>query len=147
MNLYWNIDNQQMLASLYGGTLPTVTMVLRDKFPVDLYLVTAQASVIEPYAVTTITAGHAVKFGAKLALSDTTYLAEQDTWTETGSGATTHYAAAIPLDGATLIAAMAGLSALDLLAEFTTQDADGKHYLSTKWALRVIPDVITGSEA
>lgn len=147
MNLFIDIANQKMIRSLSGGTVTGYTFVLRDALPVKLYLVAEQSNITAPYAVTAITAGHSVKFGAKLALTDTTYLVEQATWTETGSGSDTYYAASIPLDGAALIAAVSGLASLALHAEFTTQDGDGKHYSSTQFTLTIIPDVITGSEA
>ena len=147
MNLFWNINAQQLIPGLAGGGAVTLIIcVLRDALPVSLYLCNEQSNISTPYAVTAITSGHSVKFGAKAALTDLTYLSEQATWTPAGSGATQRYEAGIPLDGAALIAAMTGLSSLDLFAEFTTQDAAGHQYLSTKFTLRVIPDVITGSE-
>jgi hypothetical protein len=147
-NLYWAVDEQRLVPGIGGGeTVSTITSVLRDAMPVAIYLVTAQDSITAPYAVTSIGAGLSIKFGAKAALTDATYLSEQATWTETGSGSTLRYEASIPLDGAALIAAMTGLSSLTLFAEFTTQDGDGKHYDSTRFSLKIIPDVITGSEA
>lgn len=148
MNLYWDMQEQKLVTGLTDSRKITrLTFVLRDYIPVSLYLLEAQSNINEPYAVTSITAGHAIKFGAKEALTDATYLSEQATWTETGSGSDLYYAGSIPLDDAALIAALVGETSLDLYAEFTTQDGDGKHYLSTQFTLRVIPDVITGGEA
>ena len=123
------------------------TYVLRDSLPISLYLVQSQSNVTTPYAVTAITSGHSVKFGAKAALTDATYLVEQATWTSAGSGATQRYEASLPLNGAALITAMTGLTSKTLFAEFTTQDSNGKQYNSTQFSLIIIPDVITGSEA
>jgi len=148
MNIFWDIQGQQLIPGLNGGGAITLyTVVLRDVWPVSLYLCAEQSNINVPYAVSAITSGHAVKFGAKSALTATTYLSEQATWTSAGSGSTQRYEASIPLDGAALIAAMTGLMALDLIAEFTTRDADGNEYLSTQFNITVVPDVITGSES
>lgn len=146
MNLYWDIASQKLVAGLSGGSVTGYTFVLRDSLPVSLYLVAEQSNVTVPYAVTSITSGHSVKFGAKAALTDTTYLVEQATWVSAGSGSTQRYEASLPLNGASLIAAMSGLNSLALFAEFTTQDSDGKQYLSTRWTLTVVHDVIQGTE-
>jgi hypothetical protein len=147
MNIYWDISNQRFVKSLNSDVEVTgLSFVLRDAVPVSLYLVSEQSNIITPYTVTKITSGHSVKFGAKLALTDKTYLIEQDTWMPAGTGATQRYEASLPLNGAALISAMAGLNQLALFAEFTTQDYNGKQYLSTKLSLTVVPDVIQGTE-
>lgn len=148
MNLYWDLQDQKLVYGLTNSRkVERVTYVLRDFVPVSLYLLETQANVNQPYTVRAITSGHAIKFGAKAALTDETYLSELATWTETGSGQGLYYAGSIPLNSAALIAAMVGVLELDLIAELTTQDGDGKHYLSTQFTLRVKPDVITGGEA
>lgn len=147
MNIFWDTANQRLVKALTSkAEVAGFTFVLRDAMPITLYLVTEQSSILTPYAVAAIASGHSVKFGAKAALTDTTYLVEQATWTPAGSGSTQRYEASLPLDGAALIAAMAGLPSLALFAEFTTQDADGKQFLSTQFTLTIIPDVIQGTE-
>lgn len=147
MNVFWDIANQRLVRALTSkAAVAGYTCVLRDAVPVTLYLVAEQSNVTTPYAVTEIASGHSVKFGAKAALTDTAYLSEQATWTPSGSGATQCYLGSFPLNGASLVSAMAGLSALSLFAEFTTQDNDGKQYLSTQFSLKIIHDVIQGTE-
>ena len=146
MNLYWDTQNQKFLSSLAGGSVTALSFVLRDALPISLYLCHRQSSILTPYVVESITSGHSIKFGAKAALTDTSYLVEQDTWTPAGSGSTQRYEASLPLNGASLISAMTGLYSLALFAEFTTQDGYGKQYISSQFTLTIIPDVITGSE-
>jgi hypothetical protein len=151
MNIYWSHNEQKMIQSLNStATVSRYDFVLRDSLPVTLRVCNAQAVQNVPYIVTSIGAGKAIKFGAKALATyatDTSFLFSQATWTESGTGETTTYTANIPLNTSELIAAIGTSSYLDCKAEFTILDISGNtHELSTQFAMRIYPDVITGSE-
>jgi hypothetical protein len=144
MNIYWSTDEQKLVG---GFTNPTqkesFTFVLRDSLTIGLYLVAPQSTQGTPYVISSLTSGHHIEFGAKRYLTDSSYLISQTTWTEKSSG---YYEGTLPLNGASLIAAMSGQTSLTLYAEFTTIDGSGKNYLSTQFEITIIHDVITGAE-
>ena len=147
LTLYWSYTEQKLVKALTSKVAVTsIAAVLRDVMPVDLYLVTPQAVQATPYVageIADIGEGLHIEFGAKAALTDTTYLCRQQTWTETGS---TYYAGNFPLDGAALGMAMSGITSKTLYAELTIVDGAGKNYLSTQFNLVISHDVIQGTE-
>lgn len=152
MNLYWDLQNQKMIASLNSAASSAVTrydFVLRDTLPVVLRVCNAQSVMNVPYVVTAIDSGKSIKFGAKALATYTTdagFLFSQSTWTEAGSGENTTYSANITLNTSELIAAMGSNPYLDCKAEFTILNASNENELSTQFTIRILADVITGSE-
>lgn len=147
LTLYWSYTEQKLVKALTSKVAVTsIAAVLRDVQPVTIYLVTPQSSQATPYVageIADIGAGLHIEYGAKGALTDATYLSQQQTWTETGS---TYYVGDFPLDGASLISAMSGITSKTLYAEFTIVDGAGKNYLSTQFNLVISHDVIQGTE-
>ena len=147
MNIYWDIQGQTIVPSLNSrGTVPQYDFYLRDTLQVNLYLVTSQAVVNQPWAVTALAAGEEIDFGAKAAVTDTDFLFSQATWTSTGTGVTQRYVAEISLNTAELIAAMGELSSLDVIAEWTIRNTSNEEMNTTQVTFRILPDIITGSE-
>jgi hypothetical protein len=148
LNLYWDTQNQRLVSSLYSTAAVTgYTFVLRDLIPVSLCLVTPQTSLTAPYAVTELGAGQLIKFGAKATLADADFDVSAPTWVSNGSALPdTRYTADISLNTAELITAIADADTITLEAEFTIQNADGSHELSTQFDLTVNRDVIVGTE-
>jgi hypothetical protein len=150
MNLYWDIQNHEILTSIQNAqTLTRLDWILRDQVAVDLYLV--QPSTNDTgYTVQEAPTGWAVKFTAKLTSArDGAAYVFQGTWSLSGSGTTAKYSGSINLAGATLVAGVeaAALYYLDLVAEFSLQDISGNHRDSTQFDLRVTEDVLRASEA
>jgi len=147
MNIYWDIQGQTIVPSLNSrGTVPQYDFYLRDTLQVNLYLVTSQAVVNQPWAVTALAAGEEIDFGAKAAVTDTDFLFSQATWTSTGTGVTQRYVAEISLNTAELIAAMGDASSLDVIAEWTIRNTSNEGMYTTQVTFRILPDIITGSE-
>jgi len=147
MNLYWDIQGQTIVPSLNSrGTVSQYDFYLRDTLPVNLYLVTSQAVVNQPYAVTALAAGESIDFGAKAAVTDSDFLFSQATWTAAGTGATQRYAGEISLNTAALIAALGVLTSLDVIAEWTIRNTSNEEQYTTQVTFRILPDIITGSE-
>jgi len=148
MNIYWDLDNHVFVKSLtYGQELSRIDLILRDLVPVTLYLC-RPSSTDQSYVAEAAPSGYSVKFGLKLstALSGG-YLAFQGTWTGSGSGASSKYAADIDLNTVELIANMAASAYVDYTAEFTLQDAAGVNKDSSQITMRVTADVIRAGGA
>ena len=147
MNIYCYRDNQQLIASLYSNQVVLqYNWFLRDVIPISLILVTKQANVSQPYAVTALNAGESIQFGAKAAYADATFLFSQNTWTSEGTGPTQKYTANVSLNTTELIAAMAAVDTLTVKAEFTFVQADNSNALTTQFLIKVTRDVIIGTE-
>ena len=147
MNLYWDIQGQTIVPSLNSrGTVSQYDFYLRDTLPVNLYLVTSQAVVNQPYAVTALAAGESIDFGAKEKVTDSDFLFSQATWTSAGTGTTQRYAGEISLNTAALIAALGVLTSLDVIAEWTIRNTSNEEQYTTQVTFRILPDIITGSE-
>jgi hypothetical protein len=150
MNLYWDFQNQKMVASLNSTAAVTrYDFVLRDTLPVTLRVCNTQSVLNVPYVVTAIDAGKSIKFGAKALATyatDTEFLFSQATWTEAGTGESTTYTANIEFNTSELIAAIGSESYLDCKAEFTILNGSNENELSTQFTIRVLKDVVTGSE-
>jgi hypothetical protein len=150
MNLYWDIQNHEILTSIQNAqTLTRLDWILRDQVAVDLYLV--QPSTNDTgYTVQEAPTGWVVKFCAKPAASrDGAAYVAQGTWNLSGSGTSAKYVGSVSLGGTTLISAVEAASSfyLDLVAEFTLQDISGNHRDSTQCDLRVTEDVLRAGEA
>jgi len=148
MNMFWNLQNQQLVAGLNSNVQVTgYSFYLRDVLPISLALVTEQASETQPYAVTALEATQSIKFGAKAAASDTEFLFSEATWTDNGSALPdTRYTADVSLNTAALIAALGSLSSLVVIGEFTIQNADNSNELTTQFNITIKPDIIKGTE-
>lgn len=150
MNMYWDFQNQKMVASLNSAAAVTqYDFVLRDTLPVVLRVCNTQSVLNVPYVVTAIDAGKSIKFGAKALATyatDGEFLFSQATWTAAGTGENTTYSANIQLNTSELIAAISTASYLDCKAEFAILNASNENELSTQFTMRIYKDVITGSE-
>jgi len=147
MNIFWYRDNQQLVGGLTNAAVVAqYNWYLRDVIPVDVYVVTAQASSNQPFAVSTLGAGQSMRFGAKATYADTEFLFSQGTWVASGSGTTKKYTAEISLNTAELIAAMAAVDELTVAGEFTTIMPDNSNALTTQFDIKITRDVIIGTE-
>ena len=149
MNLYWDIQNHEILTSIQNAqTLTRLDLILRDQVSIDLYIV--QPSTDDTgYTVQEAPAGWVPKFTAKPAGGrDGAAYVFQGTWSLSGSGTSAKYTGSVSLAGATLITAVESASVyyLDLVGEFTLQDISGNHRDSTQFDLRVTEDVLRASE-
>jgi hypothetical protein len=148
MNIYWHKDNQELAKSLYDEqAVSQYNWFLRDVIPVSLYIVQKNTGSINvPFAVTDIADGESIRFGAKAAYADTSFLFSQASWTGSGSGTSRKYSATISLNTAALIAAMASVDELTVKGEFTIIQADNSNALTTQFDIKVMRDVIIGTE-
>lgn len=148
MNIYWHKDNQELVTSLYDQqAVSQYNWFLRDVIPVSLYVVRKNTGSINvPFAVTDIATGESIRFGAKAAYDDTSFLFSQASWTGSGSGATRKYSAEISLNTSALIAAMAAVDELTVKGEFTIIQDDNSNALTTQFDIKVTRDVIIGTE-
>jgi len=148
MNMFWDLQNQRLVTGLYStATVASYSLVLRDKVPVSLALVTPQASATQPYAVTELSSGQSIRFGAKKVVTDSGFVVSAFTWADNGLALPSRrYTADIDLNTAELIAAIGALSTLAIVAEFTILNGDGSNELSTQFTINIKPDVIVGTE-
>ena len=147
MNIYWDIENQRIVAGLNSRSLVTqFNFFLRDTIPVDLILCAPQANVNQPYSVQSLDVGDSIRFGAKAAVTDSAFLFSCASWVASGSGTTQKYTGSFQMNTAALIAALGSLASLAVKAEFTIVQPDNSHALTTQFSIVVYPDVIIGTE-
>ncbi len=144
MNIWWDYKNRALLKSLssqqqYGR----IDWVLRDYETVRLYLVTLDDTTGE-YTVAPAPSGLAIKCSIKkTGERDQDPLASQYVWAQSGTGEDAYYEATVNLNTTALITEVEGEAdyELDLMVEFTLQDANEKNKYSTQWQLRVAEDL------
>lgn len=149
--IYWDIKNHIFITSLANTQeVSQFDWVLRDKFPVQLYIVQPDDTTLE-YTQQEAPSGFSVKFSCKVAGSlDGAPLVFQGTWTLQGSGATAYYTADVDLNTVALIAAVAASSTtdeLDIVGEFTFENAAGQNQDSTQVTIRIAADVHRSTDA
>ena len=142
MKLYWDYANLCLLTALDPAKpMGRLAWVLRDKVPVDIYLVNDNGS--GAYAAVAVPAGLAIKFGANTEASlAEPLLIDAPSWTPSG----TKNSASVDLSSAALISAIGTEETLDLIGEVTLQAEDGSQEYSTQFNLRIHADVYHGSE-
>lgn len=143
MNIFWDKENHEFVAGLSDSNLVTrLDWILRDTVPVVLYIVTPSTT-DQTYTPAAAPAGYSPRFSLKASGSfDGAALAAQATWTQTlDADSKIVYTANISLNTAALIAAVGALTELDLVGEFTLQDASGLNADSTQIDVRIKPDV------
>jgi hypothetical protein len=150
MNLYWDIQNHEILTSIQNAqTLTRLDWILRDQVSVDLYIVQPSSN-DTGYTIQEAPTGWVPKFTAKPASArDGAAYVFQGTWSLSGSGTSAKYTGSINLAGATLVSAVEAASVyyVDLIGEFALQDISGNHRDSTQFDLRVTEDVLRVGES
>ena len=146
MNIYWDYNNQRIIGGLTSRSVVSqYDFFLRDTVPVDLILVVEQANTTQPFAVSALSSGQSIAFGAKAAYADTDFLFSTNSWVATGSGTTQKYVGEIDLNTTELIAAVTG-DTLTVKGEFTIVQSDNSHALTTQFDIEITKDVIVGTE-
>jgi hypothetical protein len=148
LNLYLDLQNQKLVPSVYStNKITSMDLMLRDTYPIALYLLSEQSNTSQPYVIgDLLAAGETIAFGAKEDEDDADFLFSQSTWTKSGSGTTTKYFADLSLNTAALIDAIGDDDDLTVKAEFTVVGTSNENRYSTKFSIKVIKDVISGSE-
>lgn len=146
MNCYWDYQNRIMVSGLDNTQqLQGLEWYLRDALAVSLYLCEEKDDDAGFDAVAA-PSGYAVKFGIKASrLASATLLVYQGTWAY-AAGPPIVYSGSVNLNTAALIAAVGTEDELDVIGELTLQAADGSHRDTTQFAIRIIPDILIGTE-
>jgi len=142
MNLFWSWNEQKLVASLNSKVQITAyQLVLRDVYTVSLAYVSEQAVTNQPYIAGAIVAGTSILFCAKVKGAPTgAALIRAATWTPSGTGVTTRYAADLELNTQSLIDALGTTTSLALTGEFAIVRGDNNNEYSTQFDISVIPD-------
>lgn len=148
MNLFWDRQNHKMMTALTSPqSVSRLDLVIRDTYEVSLAVMTPQTILGSPYVAGEVSAGQSIRFGAKAPGSFVGgFLFSALTWVLTGSGTTARYTADLSLNTAALINAIGTSAYLDVVGEFVVIGAALENIDSTQVNIRVMPDVIRGTE-
>jgi len=148
MNIFWNIEDHEYVAGLSDSNLvDRFDWILRDVVAVRLYIVTPSA-VDQTYTPASAPAGFEPRFALKKSGElDNDPLAASADWAQTlDADGKVCYDGTIDLNTALLIAAVGTATELDLIGEFTLQDAAGLNRDSSQVTVRIKPDVNRAGE-
>jgi len=142
MNIYWEIDYRRLATGTRDDTvIGRIAMPARDLVPVNIRIVDRDY-VYEEYTVSELADDETIRFGAKSAFDDATYLFDETTWTldDTDSD-DPFYEGELDLNTNELVSAIGTTPTLTVWGELAVVK-DSRNYHTTRFLIDVANDVV-----